>query len=125
MDEFRQFIRFMPSLWQERGMVVKVQPQATAKRQLRRRSKLLAGLAAIALASTAPVTIVTVVVPHAGVTRRATLPNDLPAGETRVAETISQYTEVSPGHWVNLRDLLRTFARTPEQDPYPDPEPFI
>jgi hypothetical protein len=123
MDEFKQFKRFVPRFWQEDGIevAVEVRTYSNSKREPRR-SKWLTGLGAIALAS---VTVVTITIPQVGATRRAAVVDDARAPDVPIEEIISQYTEVPSAHWVNLRDLMRGFARTPEQDRYSDPEPFI
>jgi hypothetical protein len=121
MDEFKQFKRFIPRFWQEDGIEVAVEVRTYPKRELRR-SKWSVGFAAIALAS---VTAVTVAIPQAGATRRAAVVDDIRAPDVPITGIISQYTEVPSGHWVSLRDLMRSFGRTPELDRYSDPEPFI
>lgn len=121
MDEFKQFKRFIPRFWQEDGIVMAgVGVQMPSRKQLRR-SKWSVGIATIALAS---VTAMTVTIPQAEATRRTAV-EDTRVRDVPIAHMLSQYTEVSSDHWVNLRELMRTFARTPEEDRYQDPEPFL
>jgi hypothetical protein len=123
MDEFKQFKRFIPRFWQEDGIEVAIEVRiySNSKKEPRRK-QWLAGLGAIALAS---VTAVTITIPQAGATRRAAVVDDARAPDVPIEEIVSQYTEVTAGHWVNLRDLMRGFGRTPKLDRYSDPEPFI
>jgi hypothetical protein len=122
MDEFKQFKRFIPRFWQEGGIVETAVEIRTPSRKQLRRSSWSVGIAAIAFAS---LTATTVTIPPAEATRRTAVVEEAPARDASIATMISPYTEVSSEHWGNLRDLMRTFARTPERDRYQDPEPFI
>jgi hypothetical protein len=124
MNEFKQFRRFAPRFWQEDGIVTRQFLEGGEERPRPRRlrqSRWAVSLAVSAIAFSSVIVSMPFSLSYAGAaTRKATITEEAAQGyETSI------YTEVSPDHWVRLRDLIRGFPRTPKMDRFKDPEPVL
>jgi len=118
MSEFKQFRDFLPSFWQEDGILVELAHPVSEERQRRRLRRIpwKVALAGSAIALACVISASNFSLPVAGAARRASIE------EEAQAPTESPYAEVSPDHWMRLKDLVLTFERTPPMDEFKDPE---